>query len=712
MSVREFVIGGMSCAMCAQRVEKTFSEHPEVRSATVNFAAHTLLIDSGLSSEAIVKLVEGLGYSALPGEAENELANMEAAHIRDAKLKLIAGVVFSFPVFVLGMFGISFWGSAVLQLALTTVVLMWPGQKFFVNATKMARTLDANMDTLIAVGTASAYVYSVWLLVAGGAHHYYFESAAVIVTLVLLGKYLEERARQGAAKAVRSLMALQPEVALVLETENAHDPRETPVKLLKSGTLVMVRVGDRIPVDGVVRRGRSYVDASLVTGESIPIEVSDGAAVQAGTLNTSGVLIVETQAVGAASVLGRIILTVKHAIGTKAPIQRYADKVAAVFVPVVFALATVTFVGWMFMGVTFGEALIPAVAVLVVACPCALGLATPTAILVATGRAAKAGILIKDAPSLEVLHKATVVVFDKTGTLTQGKPAVVKEHWTQRDMSLPRSVVLAAVAALEKQSSHPLARAVVSHVGDNGVAVFSEVSEVAGMGVAGSLVHNGKSYKIYVGRLPESIEASIHFHFPNLDRVNGGGLVPIAVDGEPVLVFEVRDALRGEASSAIDLLRANGVEPIMATGDRRTVAERVATELSLQFQSEMSPQDKASLIQKYRSDGKIVVMVGDGINDAPALAVADVGMAVGEGADAAIATAGITLRDSSLSKVAEAIQISHKTFRTIRQNLFWAFAYNVVLIPVAMTGHLTPMLAAGAMACSSLFVVGNALRLR
>jgi Cu+-exporting ATPase len=698
--------------MCAARVEKTFSEHPEVRSASVNFAAHTLLIDSVLSSDAIVQLVASLGYTAVAGEAENELANMETAHIRDAQTRLVAAFVFSFPVFVLGMFGISFWGSGVLQLALTTVVLAWPGRKFFVNATKMARTLDANMDTLIAVGTASAYVYSVWLLVGGGAHHYYFESAAVIVTLVLLGKYLEERARQGAAKAVRSLMALQPEVALVLETENAKDTSETPVKLLKSGTLVLVRVGDRIPVDGVVRRGRSYVDASLITGESIPVEVCEGSSVQAGTLNTSGVLVVETLAVGAASVLGRIILTVKQAIGTKAPIQRYADKVASVFVPVVFVLAAATFAGWIIVGASFGASLIPAVAVLVVACPCALGLATPTAILVATGRAAKTGILIKDAPSLEVLHKATVVVFDKTGTLTQGKPAVVREHWTSREMALPRNIVLAAVSILEKQSSHPLARAVVSHVGSEEACVFSEVSEVAGMGVSGSLVHNGKSYKIYVGRLPGSIEANIHAHFPDLNRVDGGGLVPVAVDGEPVLVFEVRDALRSDASSAIALLRANGVEPVMATGDRRLVAERVAAELGIDFQAEMTPQDKASLIQKYRSGGRVVVMVGDGINDAPAIAVADVGMAVGEGADAAIATAGITLRDSSLSKVAEAIHISHKTFRTIRQNLFWAFAYNVVLIPVAMSGHLTPMLAAGAMACSSLFVVGNALRLR
>jgi Cu+-exporting ATPase len=712
MSVREFVIGGMSCAMCAARVEKAFAENVAVRSATVNFAAHTLLMDSSLSNESIVNIVESLGYTAVSGDAENELASMEAAHIRGAKQSLIVAFVFSFPVFVLGMFGISFWGSGVLQLALTTVVLAWPGRKFFLNATKMARSLDASMDTLIAVGTLAAYGYSLGLLVSGGAHHYYFESAAVIVTLVLLGKYLEERARQGAAKAVRSLMALQPELALVLESESSRETRETPVKLLKSGTLVLVRVGDRIPVDGVVKQGTSHVDASLVTGESIPVKVCEGSVVQAGTLNTHAVLVVETKAVGAASVLGRIILAVKHAIGTKAPIQRYADKVASVFVPVVFALATVTFAGWMFMGVGFGEALIPAVAVLVVACPCALGLATPTAILVATGRAAKMGILVKDAPSLEVLHKATVVVFDKTGTLTQGKPAVVKEHWTSREMILPRQNLLAAVAALEKQSSHPLARAVVAHVGDNQASVFSEVSEVAGMGVSGSLVHNGKSYKIYVGRLPSSIEANIHSHFPDLHPLEGVGLVPVAVDGEPVLVFEVRDALRNEASSAVSVLRANGVEPVMATGDRRAVAELVARELGIDFHAEMSPQDKLDLIQKFKRENKVVVMVGDGINDAPAIAVADVGMAVGEGADAAIATAGITLRDSSLSNVAEAIAISHQTFRTIRQNLFWAFAYNVVLIPVAMAGHLTPMLAAGAMACSSLFVVGNALRLR
>ncbi len=720
MVVREFLIEGMSCAGCAMRIEKTFGERPDVAVASVNFAARTLMIETTMSDSEIAVIVGQLGYKAVPGDAEEELAAAELREIRVALNRLIWAVVFAFPVFVLGMFSIHFPGSNWIQFLLTTVVLAWPGRKFFVNATKLARSLDANMDTLIAVGTAAAYFYSVWLLVFQNVHHYYFESAAVIVALVLVGKYLEERARQGASMAVRSLMALQPEQALVVENIDSTVTRAVGVKLVKMCELVMVRAGDRVPVDGIVRKGSSHVDASLVTGESVPVVALEDTIVQAGSLNLSGVLIIETQAVGAASVLGRIISTVKHAIGTKAPIQRYADKVAAVFVPIVFLLASLTFLGWLLLGNSFSESLIPAVAVLVVACPCALGLATPTAMLVATGRAARNGMLIKDASSLEVLHKASVVVFDKTGTLTEGRPVVVREHWTVKSLCLQRNTILAAVRALEQQSSHPLARAVVlhaslpSHLGSENVlpVLVSNVVELPGMGISGSLYDVNKSHTIHVGRLPESLEANISQFFPDLSVRAGMSLVPIALDGEPVLIFEVQDALRSEAQEAVSALRANGVKPIMATGDRASIAERVAEELGIEFFAEMTPSGKAELVQKYRNEGLIVVMVGDGINDAPALAVADVGMALGGGADAAIATAAITLRESSILKVAEAIALSHETFRTIRQNLFWAFAYNVVLIPVAMSGSLTPMLAAGAMAFSSLFVVGNALRLR
>lgn len=712
MGVREFLLEGMSCAGCAMRVEKALSENSQVRSAVVNFAARTLLIESELSDNQIGEVVGGLGYRAVPGEANEELAAAEQREVRQSLRQFLWSCAFSLPVFVLGMFSIHFVGSGWVQFLFTTLVLVFPGRKFFVSATKLARSMDANMDTLIAVGTGAAYLYSVWLLVFQDVHHYFFESAAVVVALVLLGKYLEERARQGASGAVRSLMALQPETARLLSSPSDTQFSVVPVKELRTGQFVMVRAGDRIPVDGEVVNGQSYVDASLVTGESIPVEVQQGTVVQAGTLNLNGTLIVSTMAVGAASVLGRIISTVKHAIGTKAPIQRYADKVAAIFVPIVFVVALLTYLAWIFMGRGFGESIIPAVSVLVVACPCALGLATPTAILVGTGRAARLGMLIKDALSLEILHKASVVVFDKTGTLTRGTPAVVKAHWSLKPLALSQEQVWRAICVLEKQSSHPMARAIVDHIGASLECTLSDVTEVAGVGVSGSLLWQEKSFKIHVGRLPESIEKDMSQWFPELGKISGAGLVPVAVDGVPVLVFEVRDALRGEAAEAVELLKRMGVMPYMATGDRKSVAEQVAAELGISFSAEMSPTDKANLVKKWKTEGRVVVMVGDGINDAPALAVADVGMAVGTGADAAISTAGITLRDSSILKVAEALELSKATFRIIRQNLFWAFAYNVILIPVAMSGYLTPMLAAGAMACSSLFVVGNALRLR
>jgi Cu+-exporting ATPase len=721
MDVREFFVEGMSCAGCALRIEKSLSEKAEVRSAVVNFAARTAVVETSFSDEEVCALIGELGYRAQRGDADQELAQSEERQIQYAKAQLISSAWASVPLFVIAMSGLHFPGVGLVQLALCSWVLAGPGRKFYVNAYKLARSRDANMDTLIALGTGAAYLYSLWILLSNGGSHYYFESAAVIVTLILLGKFLEERARQGASRAVRALMALQPETALVVSQIPSEGAKgeiptfvETPVKKVRSGEVVVVRAGDRIPVDGVVLSGSSFLDASLLTGESAPVAVDVKDSVAAGCLNVSGVLYIETRAVGAASVLGRIITTVKHAIGTKAPIQRMADKVASVFVPTILAVAFVTFLGWLVVGHHFSDALIPAIAVLVVACPCALGLATPTSILVATGRAARSGILIKDAPSLEVLHRCNIVVFDKTGTLTEGRPAVVNERWSSAPFSVERALILAAVRALEAQSSHPMAVALVKHLESAPSVSLSllDVSEVAGSGISARVVSGEVELSVQVGKLPASMEPLLRTRFEGISLSSGMSLVPVAVNGEPVVVFEVRDTLRPDALSAVALLRANGVEPVMATGDREDVASMVARELDIRYFSQQNPQGKVDLIRSLQDSRHRVIMVGDGINDAPALATADVGIAMGSGTDAALATAGITLSEVSIKKVAEAIALSHATFRNIKQNLFWAFAYNVVLIPIAAFGGLTPMMAAGAMAFSSLFVVGNALRLR
>jgi Cu+-exporting ATPase len=721
MEVREFFVEGMSCAGCALRIEKSLSEKAEVRSAIVNFAARTAIVETSFSDDEVCSLIGELGYQAQRGDADQELSQSEERQIQAAKAQLIASVWASVPLFVLGMSGWHFPGVGLIQLALCSWVLAGPGRKFFVNSYKLARSRDANMDTLIALGTGAAYLYSLWILVSNGGSHYYFESAGVIVTLILLGKFLEERARQGASRAVRTLMDLQPETALVVpqipsEGAKGEIPAfvETPVKKVRSGEVVVVRAGDRIPVDGVVLSGSSFLDASLLTGESVPVAVNVQDLVSAGCLNVSGVLYLETRAVGAASVLGRIITTVKHAIGTKAPIQRMADKVASVFVPTILAVSFLTFLGWIVAGHHFSDALIPAIAVLVVACPCALGLATPTSILVATGRAARSGILIKDAPSLEILHRCNIVVFDKTGTLTEGRPAVVNERWSSVATTVDRGLILAAVRALEAQSSHPMAIALTKHLESVSSVQFSllDVAEVAGSGMSARVVSGGTEMLVQIGKLPALVEPLLRTRFEGVSASSGMSLVPVAVNGDPVVVFEVRDTLRPEALSAVSLLRANGVEPVMATGDREDVASMVARELDIRYFSQQSPQGKVDLIRSLQDSRHRVVMVGDGINDAPALASADVGIAMGSGTDAALATAGITLSEVSIKKVAEAIALSHATFRNIKQNLFWAFAYNVVLIPIAAVGGLTPMMAAGAMAFSSLFVVGNALRLR
>lgn len=691
----EFGIEGMTCASCAARIEKILSRDAKNARVAVNFPSRTARIESLRSPDELKAAIEAIGYRAFD-KRTGDLEQREAAEIGTARSNLIIAAGLTIPVSLLGMFGIEFPGSDYLQLALTTLVLAWPGRGFFLRALKLARKLESSMDTLVAIGTAAAYVFSIYLM-AKGQGHLYFESATVIVTLILLGKFLEERARQSISAAIRGLMRLQPQEATLA------DGRVVPVSALSRGHVVLVRPGDRVPVDGSVTSGRSALDESMLTGESEPVEAEPGSRVAAGTVNLTGPLTVEVQGVGRDTELARIVDLVETAQGTKAPIQKLADRISSRFVPIALAIAVVAFAAWLALGYGTEAALTAAIAVLVVACPCALGLATPTAIMVATGRAARHGILVKDAPSLQVLHKASAIVFDKTGTLTAGRPQVEEFKQFSSD---PEELVLALAARLEEASNHPLAKAIGAYAGRRlapslPMLALADVREIAGSGVEASLSTTGE--RVFIGKAKAAST-----HAPR----SGESLVTLERDGIVIATFKLRDQVRPEAKASIETLRRMGIRPIMATGDTQESAEHVASGLGIEFHARQTPQDKAALVQALRQEGATVAMAGDGINDAPALAVADVGIAMGSGTDVAIQTAGITLRDSSIASLVESLVLSRKTFANIKQNLFWAFAYNILLIPTAALGQLSPMLAAGAMALSSLFVVGNALRLK
>jgi Cu+-exporting ATPase len=722
MALREFQIHGMSCVNCAMHLERMLCERFGAGRAAVNFSARTAFVETDEPNGAVLAVVTEAGYSARPAEEAADPALEERREIVRAGRLFVTASFLALPVFVIGMFDLRFAGFDWVQLLLTTLILLFPGRSFYTRAWRQARGLTANMDTLVATGTGAAYIYSLYLLLARSAHHLYFESAAVIVALVLAGRFLEERARQRASGAVRALMQLQVETALLLPDAASGDDsfdsrsdtsqvREVSVRLIRAGHRILVRRGDKIAADGEVIFGKSCLDESMLTGESRPVDVAPGSRVAAGTLNLEAPIQVRVVAVGSESSLGKMIAAVRLAIGSRAPIQRFADAVSARFVPTVVVIALVTLLGWSLAGRDFSDGLLAAIAVLVVSCPCALGLATPMAILVATGRAASRGVLIKDAPSLEILHKVGVVVLDKTGTLTLGEPAVTEVVWpSPLPAQLSVEDLLQSVAELERHSAHPLARGVVRYLAERSLAgaprfSLENLREEPGMGMAADLSVGGESLALFVGRVSDETTG-------RNESASAGSLVGVKLGETWVAHFRLQDSLRPEAFDAISRLRAMGVEPVMATGDSWAEANRIASLLEIRVHAELKPEEKVAVIASYRREARLVVMVGDGINDAPALAAANVGIALGSGTDVAMATAGVTLRDGSIGKIVEAIEISKATFRNIRQNLFWAFAYNVALIPVAALGKLTPMLAAGAMACSSLLVVGNALRLR
>ena len=694
----DLAITGMTCAACVSRVEKVLGRVSGVTGVAVNLATERARVSAAGHPDpaTLIRAVEKAGYGASVVVAA---APPPAEPDRGELLRLLAAAVLAAPL-LLGMAVPALMLPAWAQCALATPVQFVLGWRFYVAGWHAARGLSGNMDLLVALGTSAAWGLSTWTwLVSGHAHALYYESSALLIAFILFGKYLEGRARRQTGAAIRALMRLRPDVARVRRDGGEAD---TPIALVRPGDLVVVRPGERIPVDGIVRDGIGGVDAALLTGESRPIEAEPGTRVAAGAIDLDGHLVIETTAVGAETTLARIVRLVENAQASKAPIQRLADRVSGIFVPVVLVVALLTFGGWLLAGADAGTGLIHAVAVLVIACPCALGLATPTAIMVGTGVAAKHGILIRDAAALELAHAVGIVAFDKTGTLTEGKPRLIELAPFEGD----RTTLLRLAAALQRHSEHSLARAVCD-AAPAGVAA-TEFRTLPGRGVTGSV--DGRTLAMGNGRLMTELGISVP---PHGDGYTRAWLAETAPTPRALGLFVFADRVKPGARAAIDRLRAMGLRSVMLTGDNAATAAAVAADLGLDtVLAEVLPSDKAAEVSRLRADGSVVAMVGDGINDAPALAAADIGLAMATGTDVAMETAGITLMRGDLALVAAAIDISRRTTAKIRQGLFWAFVYNVLGIPLAALGALSPVLAGAAMALSSVSVVANALLLR
>ena len=710
---RLLAISGMSCASCAGRVEAALANVPGVLRAAVNLAGETATVEGiagTLGAADLVLAVSRAGYGAEPrtgvAEADRALAAGAARRMRREGIRVAAALVLAAPL-LLQMVGLALPGW--LQLALASPIQIVLAAPFYRAATRALRARTGNMDLLVVLGTSTAYLYSLYLLAAGHPDHLYFEASAVVIALVMLGKWLESRAKRSTTAAIRALMALRPERARV---ERDGGEVEVPISAVVLGDVIVVRPGERLPVDGVVRGGRSEVDESLLTGESMPVAKGEGDQVTGGAINGGGLLRVEATALGAQSTLARIIALVEHAQAKKAPVQRLVDRIAAIFVPVVLAVALATFLGWWLATGDFAAALLAAVSVTVIACPCALGLATPATLMAGTGAAARAGILIRDVEALERAHRLDTIMLDKTGTLTEGRPAVTDIL----PVAIGASELLTLAAAAEAGSEHPLARAALARAAGLALPPMTAFVARPGMGLAAEIA--GRRLVIGNRRLMAECGVAAAGSEAAAVQLEGAGRTVIWVatlDPDPVLLglIAVADPVKPEAAEAVRRLHELGIATVLLTGDNARSAAVVAAVLGVgRVVAGVLPDGKVAEIERLRAAGHCVGMVGDGVNDAPALAAADVGIAMGSGADVAMQTAGITLMRGDPRLVADAIAVSRTTYSRIRQGLFWAFIYNLVGMPLAAFGLLSPMIAGAAMALSSVTVVLNALRLR
>ena len=733
-----FPVLGMSCASCAARIEKTLNRQSGVKIAAVNYASATATVEydpKNCSSEALQQAVQAAGYDLLINRDGNTLEEAEEAHNKKfttLKLRTVWAVILSLPVVIIGMFFMDMPYANPIMWTLSTPIVFWLGRGFFSSAWKQLRHGSANMDTLVAISTGTAYLFSLfnmlfpdfWL--SRGIHpHVYFEAASVIIAFILLGRLLEEKAKGNTSTAIKKLMGLQPKTVTVVGNEE----RIVPIEQIRPGDIILVKPGERIAVDGIVTEGSSYVDESMLSGEPVAVSKQKDAKVFAGTINQKGSFRFRAEKVGTDTLLAKIIHMVQDAQGSKAPVQQLVDKIAGIFVPTIIGIAVLAFIVWMMLDGTggFTHGLLAFVTVVIIACPCALGLATPTAIMVGIGKGAERGILIKDAESLEIAKKVNTVVLDKTGTVTEGKPVVSKLVWntptTTPNPSISSKDVLPDIFySLEKLSEHPLADAVVNHLKESAsIDDIQDFETITGKGVKGRT--QGRIYFVGNLKLLEenriAISRSLREEATRL-TAKAQTVIWFADEENALAIAGITDRIKETSIRAVDELRATGIEVHMLTGDNETTAREIARKASIaHYQASVLPQDKAAFISRLQAEGRKVAMVGDGINDSAALAQADLSIAMGGGSDIAMDVAKMTIISSDLTKIPEALRLSRLTVRTIRQNLFWAFIYNIVGVPIAagilypINGFLlNPMIAGAAMAFSSVSVVSNSLLLK
>ena len=733
-----FPVLGMSCASCAARVEKTLNRQSGVKKAAVNYASATATVEydpKNCSSETLQQAVQAAGYDLLINRDGNTLEEAEEAHNKKfttLKLRTVWAVILSLPVVIIGMFFMDMPYANPIMWALSTPFVFWLGRGFFSSAWKQLRHGSANMDTLVAISTGTAYLFSLfnmlfpdfWL--SRGIHpHVYFEAASVIIAFILLGRLLEEKAKGNTSTAIKKLMGLQPKTVTVV----GNGERIVPIEQIRPGDIILVKPGERIAVDGIVTEGSSYVDESMLSGEPVAVSKQKDAKVFAGTINQKGSFRFRAEKVGTDTLLAKIIHMVQDAQGSKAPVQQLVDKIAGIFVPTIIGIAVLAFIVWMLLDGTggFTHGLLAFVTVVIIACPCALGLATPTAIMVGIGKGAERGILIKDAESLEIAKKVNTVVLDKTGTVTEGKPVVSKLVWntptaTPNPSISSKEVLPDIFYSLEKLSEHPLADAVVNHLKESAsIDDIQDFETITGKGVKGRT--QGRTYFAGNLKLLEenriAISRSLREEATRL-TAKAQTVIWFADEENALAIAGITDRIKETSIRAVDELRAAGIEVHMLTGDNEATAREIARKAGIaHYQASVLPQDKAAFISRLQAEGRKVAMVGDGINDSAALAQADLSIAMGGGSDIAMDVAKMTIISSDLTKIPEALRLSRLTVRTIRQNLFWAFIYNIIGVPIAagilypINGFLlNPMIAGAAMAFSSVSVVSNSLLLK